>query len=130
MKRISALALATVTTLTILATSATAPAYAGKHERHLAAGIFLGLVGGGIIAHELRRDRRDYGHAYHSDRDYDGYFDDDYDVGQRHPRRARKLNRSARWQRHVRRCNKRYRTYDERSDTFIGNDGREHQCRL
>lgn len=31
---------------------------------------------------------------------------------------------------HVARCEARYRSYDEWSDTFIGNDGRERRCRL
>lgn len=31
---------------------------------------------------------------------------------------------------HVRRCESRYRTYDRRTDTFIGRDGREYYCNL
>ena len=31
---------------------------------------------------------------------------------------------------HTAACDARYRTYDARSDTFIGNDGRAHRCRL
>ena len=34
------------------------------------------------------------------------------------------------WERHVDRCYARYLTYDHRTDTFIGNDGYEHRCRL
>lgn len=31
---------------------------------------------------------------------------------------------------HVARCEARYRTYDPRTDTFMGYDGRPHYCRL
>ena len=34
------------------------------------------------------------------------------------------------WERHVDRCYARYRTYDHRSDTYIGYDGYPHRCRL
>lgn len=38
--------------------------------------------------------------------------------------------RSYRGYDHVSACAARYRTYDSRSDTFIGNDGYAHACRL
>lgn len=38
--------------------------------------------------------------------------------------------RSYRGYDHVSACAARYRSYDSRSDTFIGNDGYEHACRL
>ena len=38
-------------------------------------------------------------------------------------------HRSA-WERHVDRCYARYRTYDHRSDSYIGFDGFIHRCRL
>jgi Ni/Co efflux regulator RcnB len=31
---------------------------------------------------------------------------------------------------HVERCERRYRTYDRRTDTFIGRDGRAYYCNL
>lgn len=31
---------------------------------------------------------------------------------------------------HVERCERRYRSYDRRTDTFIGRDGREYYCNL
>lgn len=34
------------------------------------------------------------------------------------------------WAVHVDRCYARYRTYDHRSDTYIGYDGYPHRCRL
>lgn len=37
---------------------------------------------------------------------------------------------SASGNRHVQRCLNRYRTYDPDTDTFVGNDGRRHYCRL
>ena len=46
-----------------------------------------------------------------------------YYDGRRHHRRSS-------WERHVDRCYDRYRTYDERSDTYVGFDGQYHYCRL
>ena len=37
---------------------------------------------------------------------------------------------SASGDRHVQRCLNRYRSYDPDTDTFVGNDGRRHYCRL
>ena len=34
------------------------------------------------------------------------------------------------WEYHVDRCYARYRTYDHRTDTYIGYDGYEHRCTL
>jgi hypothetical protein len=34
------------------------------------------------------------------------------------------------WESHVDRCYNRYRTYDHRTDTYIGYDGYPHRCRL
>jgi hypothetical protein len=34
------------------------------------------------------------------------------------------------WERHVQRCYARYRSYDHRTDTYVGYDGYEHSCRL
>lgn len=39
-------------------------------------------------------------------------------------------NHSSPWERHVERCYARYRTYDDRTDTYIGYDGFEHRCTL
>ena len=38
--------------------------------------------------------------------------------------------RNAAWRRHVDRCYRRYRSYNHRTDTFRGFDGRDHRCRL
>ena len=90
MKRISVLTIATMTALTIVASSTLSPAFAGKRERQVAAGIFLGLVGGALLAHELNRDRHEYGHRYHSDFDYDDDYEEDIHVQRRRPHRAHK----------------------------------------
>jgi isopentenyl diphosphate isomerase/L-lactate dehydrogenase-like FMN-dependent dehydrogenase len=37
---------------------------------------------------------------------------------------------SSPWDLHVERCYARYLTYDHRTDTFMGNDGYEHRCKL
>ncbi|MEW9806540.1 BA14K family protein [Mesorhizobium sp. ZMM04-5] len=34
------------------------------------------------------------------------------------------------WEQHVERCYARYLTYDHRTDTYMGNDGYEHRCKL
>lgn len=34
------------------------------------------------------------------------------------------------WDDHVEACEDRYRSYDERTDTFLGYDGLRHRCRL
>jgi hypothetical protein len=39
-------------------------------------------------------------------------------------------NHSSPWEDHVERCYERYRTYDDRTDTYIGLDGLEHRCLL
>lgn len=76
-----------------------------RHHHHngdaVAAGI-LGLALGAIIVGSAQRN--------HAQRDY--YYDRD-------PGRD-----------HVRRCERRYRSYDRYSDTFIGRDGRRYYCTL
>ncbi|MEP9390286.1 BA14K family protein [Mesorhizobium sp. KR9-304] len=37
---------------------------------------------------------------------------------------------SSPWETHVDRCYARYRTYNHRTDTYIGYDGYEHRCTL
>ncbi len=153
MKRILALTIATFTAFTIAATSLTTTAQAGKRERGIAAGVLLGAIGGAIIAKEIQRNKkkRHYrkhhrGHnvygsrhrrhdVYRSRRDDRGFYYDEYREPvrvRRHSNRGqfRNTSRNSRWQRHVNRCHNRYRSYDQRSDTFIGYDGRERQCRL
>lgn len=34
------------------------------------------------------------------------------------------------WERHVQRCYARYRSYDHRTDSYLGHDGYYHRCRL
>jgi len=89
-------------------------AYAGKRERLIGAGIVAGVVGTAIIGREVRKSRK---RAYRR-----GYEDAQYD------RRVRR-SRESRWERHVRRCYAAYRSYDERSDTYISYNGRERRCR-
>jgi len=128
MKRLSTMAISTFAALAFIAASAQTPAQAGKKDHHIFAGILLGALGGAIIASEINRGHktRHYGHRYNSDRVYD----DDIYVEPRKPRRVRHGKRLSRWERHVRRCSRKYRTYDERSDTYITRNGRERICRL
>lgn len=92
------------------------------HERHYdrrhrrgddaAAAAIIGLALGAIIVGTQQQSRR--GNTYYDDR---SYRNDGYD------------RRDAYWE-HVRRCEARYRSYDRRSDTFIGRDGRRYYCNL
>ena len=150
MKKILSLTIGALVAFTVAATSISAPAFAGKRERGIAAGAILGIIGGVIIADEIhrskkrRRARRNYNRydrydsqPYYGSRNfrprvrYNDYYDQPRVRHQRryYQRRIRSAPRLSRYERHVRRCYAAYRTYDQRSDTFIGYDGREHQCR-
>ena len=86
----------------VLALSVSATAMTTQaHAGKNAKWIALG-VGAGIVGTAIIASR-------HRDRDYD---------------------RASRWERHVDRCIRRYRSYDEDSDTYIDNYGRERRCRL
>ena len=128
MKRLSTMAISTFAALAFVAAAAQTPAHAGSKEERIIAGILIGAIGGAIIASEINRShkRRHYGHRYHSDHVYD----DDIYVEPRKVRRVRHGKRLSRWERHVRRCSRKYRTYDEFSDTYIDHRGRERTCRL
>ena len=47
-----------------------------------------------------------------------------------HRRHHRRDYHETSWERHVRRCYARYRSYDETTDTYINNHGYERRCRL
>jgi BA14K-like protein len=51
-------------------------------------------------------------------------------VGSQHRHNHRRVIYVDSWDAHVARCYARYRTYDEASDTYIGNGGYERRCRL
>ena len=73
------------------------------HNGNAAGAAILGFALGAIIVGS-QQNRRSY--------DYDRYD-----------------SRDATWD-HIRRCEARYRSYDRRTDTFIGRDGREYYCNL
>lgn len=89
--------------------------YYRRHHHHnndaVAAGI-LGLALGAIIV----------GTAQNNYARRNTYVRRDYYAGDGYAR-------DARWE-HIRRCEARYRSYDRRTDTFIGRDGREYYCNL
>ena len=158
MKKFITLTIGALVAFTVAATSISTTANAGKRERRLATGLIIGAIGGAIVAGEIHRNKkkrrarqhqRYYGSAhvsrprYNSNRRYnqrhydrpriqdDRYYDQprvSYERP-RYQRRRYQAPRLNRYQRHVKRCYASYRTYDERSDTFIGYDGRERQCR-
>ena len=72
-----------------------------SHKGAVAAGVALGIIGAAVIANESKKRRRHYDSGYSS----------------------------SAWERHVARCYRAYRSYNERTDTFIGYDGIERRCR-
>src|SRR5690349_19996317 len=78
----------------------------GHHHHHGGSGVWLGL---GLPL---------FGGPY-----YDDYYDS-YDYGYYAPRAYYAPAGGS----HVRWCMNRYRTYDPRSNTFIGYDGERHRC--
>jgi hypothetical protein len=94
-----------------------------EHRRHrgggdaLAAGA-IGLGVGALIGSAIASDRPVY-------RDRGSYqvLEGPVEYGRPAPVYRQSYDRTAA-------CYARYRTYDARSDTFIGNDGRAHRCRL
>ena len=129
MKRISTSLISAVVALTFIAAAAATPAQAGSKERRIVAGILIGAIGGAIIASEINRHKSKKKHTGHRYKSGHVYHDDIY-VKPRHHRKVRHNSRRASWERHVRRCYRKYRTYDEYSDTWIDRRGRERLCRL
>jgi hypothetical protein len=114
----------------------------GRHFNHgnFASGIFgftLGTIIGGALASP--RYSRPYYPYYYDD---PGYRRGDYgrplyyvDPGYRRGYYGRGYYRQPSYSAgnsdfHVQRCLDRYRSYDPRSDTFMGYDGRRHYCNL
>ena len=96
---------ASMLAFTIAGTAFSTDAEARKrHRGAIAAGVIGAIVGGAIVADSRRRHYRDY---------------DEYDAP----------HRSSSWERHVARCYRAYRSYDESTDTFVGYDGIERRCR-
>jgi hypothetical protein len=86
--------------------------YDNHHRRHrnnngdAAAAAIIGLALGAIIVGSTQQRQRTTTY----------YYDDPY-------------RGDSNWD-HVRRCESRYRTYDRRTDTFLGRDGRRYYCNL
>ncbi|MFD0917677.1 BA14K family protein [Pseudahrensia aquimaris] len=99
MSKLITTALAATLAITIAIPAALTDADAGKKGRYFAGGLAAGIIGTAIIARESRRRDREYDRS------------------------------ERRWDRHVRRCYAAYRSYDERSDTWIDKYGRERICR-
>lgn len=120
MKKIAAAALATLIGITaVVGTAQTASAENGRNAA-LAAGAVVGLGIGALLA----APRNDGGYEVAPPR-YAApapVYDDGYRAP---PRRVVRAN----WRAHTSWCYDNYRSYDERSDTFIARDGNEYRCR-
>ena len=97
--KIAGTAVATLLAVTVISTSFITDANAGRRERLFLGGVAAGIVGTAIVAGEVRRSRE------------------------------RRHYRASRWERHVARCYRAYRSYDESTDTYIDYDGFERRCR-
>lgn len=118
MKKIAAAALATLIGITaVVGTAETASAKDGRNAA-LAAGAAVGLGIGALLA----APRYDDGYEVAPPRYAAPVYDDGYRAP---PRRVVRAD----WQAHADWCYDNYRTYDERSDTFIGRDGIAYRCR-
>lgn len=108
----------------------------------LAAGVIglgVGAIIGGALVNSGRPRYYDEGPRYRS---YRGDYDSGLILeGPVYERRVIEVERPARYYRevptyrrsgydHVAACEARYRSYDRRTDTFVGYDGRVHRCRL
>ena len=51
-------------------------------------------------------------------------------AGSQHHHHGHGVHGVSSWEVHVRRCYARYRTYDHRTDTYVGYDHQYHYCRL
>ena len=157
MKKFGKFGIAGMLIATIAASSAITPAYAGKKERRIAAGIALGAIAGAIIVNEVgkKRDRRykrrhrdrafyrehrrikKLRHRQHQrQRFYDQYdepaFDNRYDqprVVYREPQpQLRYEGRISAAQAHTSWCQNRYRSYRAYDNTFQPYNGPRRRC--
>jgi len=96
-----------------------------RHRRHVGAGVALGVIGlatGAIIAGSVGS------RAYYAPRAYPpGYYPPR--VHSRAPARRGARGRYEPWTpAWYRSCHKRFRSFDARSGTYLGYDGRRHFC--
>ena len=98
-RRFATVSIATLVAGTMMALSFSTQAEAGRRHGSFWGGVILGAAGTAIVASEVRRSR-----------ERDHYEED-------------------RWERHVNRCYRAYRSYDEESDTYIDLHGNERRCR-
>ncbi|BCP54370.1 hypothetical protein K32_29870 [Kaistia sp. 32K] len=118
MKKIATAAMAALIGITaIVGTAETASARDGRNAA-LAAGAAVGLGIGALLAAP-----RDYEVAPPAYAAPAPVYDDGYRAPP--PRRAYRAS----WKAHADWCYDNYRTYDERSDTFVGRDGNAYRCR-
>jgi len=119
MKKIATAAMAALIGITaIVGTAETASAKDGRNAA-LAAGAAVGLGIGALLA----APRYDDGYEVAPPRYAAPVYDDGYRAPP--PRRVARAN----WRAHVDWCYDNYRSYDERTDTYVGRDGYAYRCR-
>ena len=92
-------AIAATIALAIAVPAGMQQAHAGKNGKYIALGVAAGIVGTAIVAKQRRK------------------------------RAVRRASAQSEWDRHVLACHRAYRSYDERSDTWIDKYGRVRVCR-
>jgi hypothetical protein len=112
-----------------------APALAWRHHHHHDNDAAI-AIGAGALGLALGATLLAPRNVYYDD----GYYDDDYDAPPPPRYRPRRIYLEGPYpppprvyetrRGHVARCLARYRSYDPRTDTFMGYDGRPHYCRL
>lgn len=91
-------AIAATLALAVALPAATQSAHAGKKGKYLAIGAAIGILGTAAVARNKRK------------------------------RAVKRARATSAWDRHVLACHRAYRSYDERSDTYISNSGHVRRC--
>jgi hypothetical protein len=119
MKKIARATMAALIGITALVGNAENASAENGRNAALAAGAAVGLGVGALLA----APRYDDGYEVPPP----GYVAPRYDDGYRAPPPRRAIR--AGWRAHADWCYDNYRSYDERTDTFIGRDGNAYRCR-
>ena len=134
MKKFGKLGIAGMLIATIAASSAITPAYAGKKERRVVAGIAIGAIAGAIIANQVSKKRERRHKRRQQIRNQHRYQQSSHGYQQprvvyREPRQELQYEgRVSAAQAHVDWCHNRYRSYRTSDNTFQPYNGGRRQC--